>query len=114
MNFLRPVMRRAAMLSTVRTGYFLTVAVLTRHGAISIIRTSSLAPLFGPSLRRALTFLGPGIRAGRRPTRGARDVPTERLRRKRMPRRDAAALLPLNVANRCAIFVSTADSQVDC
>ena len=95
MNFLRVVMRHGAMLSTVHRGYFLMVSVLTGCMAVSIIRNSSFAPLFGPSLRRALTFLGP-------------------VARKRMPRKEFDVLLPVNRANRYANFVYTASRQGEC
>jgi len=83
------------MLSTVGTGYFLTVAVLTSREAVSIIRNSSLAPLFGPSLRRALTFLGT-------------------VNPERKPRKESDVLLPIKVAIRCTNFVYTASRQGEC
>src|SRR5437899_7463504 len=92
---------------------YLMPPLLTRMARLLIIRVSSFAPLFGPSLRRALTFPGIVGPSGHRSTRGARDVPSERLRRKRMPCKESDVLLPVNVA-RCAKFVYTASRQGEC
>src|SRR5712691_4910804 len=104
-KFLRSVLRRGATLSTLRPGYFLTVSVLTRLSAVSIIRSSSFAPLFGPSLRRALTFPGSVSPRG--------VAPRERWRRERMHRKESDVLLPVNAA-RCINFVYTASRQGEC
>src|ERR1700704_2740366 len=93
--FLRIVMRASSALPTVSAGYFLTVSVLTRLQGLLIICTSSLAPLFGPSQRRALTFLG-ALR---------RDL--------RMPGRDCAVLLSIRPA-RIPEFIYTASRQEEC
>src|SRR5438067_2610448 len=57
-------MRPVRGLPTVGAGQLLTVLLLTRLVGLPIIRSSSLAPLFGPSLRRALNFSG-GFQRGR-------------------------------------------------
>src|SRR2546429_6618324 len=93
-HFLRIGMRTPSALPTVSAGYFLTASVLTRLQGLPIICTSSLAPLFGPSQRRALTFLG-ALR---------RDV--------RMPGRDGV-LLSIRTA-RFPEFVYTASRQEEC
>src|SRR6267143_3805971 len=93
--FLRIVMRAPSALPTVSAGYFLTASVLTRLQGLLIICISSLAPLFGPSQRRALTFLGA-------------------LRRDpRMPGRDCAVLLFIRPA-RFPAFVYIASRQEEC
>src|SRR5205823_2279695 len=63
------VMRRVPGLPTVGAGQLLTVLLLTRLAGLPIIRISSLAPLFGPSLRRALNFSGGFPTVGRMPWR---------------------------------------------
>src|SRR5436305_15144925 len=62
-------MRRVPGLPTVGAGQLLTVLLLTRLVGLPIIRISSLAPLFGPSLRRALNFSGGFATVGRMPCR---------------------------------------------